>query len=761
MERRKFLALSLVLSGLPLGAQTNLTPPLFTRNPWRASVGKLATQVLYRPKGGKLTPLTTPELISKLATRLWNIRNTTWKPEFAHSAGLGLRIGTEVTNEEGYLWAKLARMFGFAQLEMSGENAHRASAQALENTLGYPAAPNHWSELGQAQTLVVIGSGLTNPYPLYQMPNLPKQKWWLSSEAVPTKLGGQVLALRPHTELALLGGWIRYLLTEKRWDESFVRNATNASYQLDAEFNFKDGRFTGLDPLTHRYRPEQWRYEVTDPTSGIPVQSADLLSDGTVLQLLQKIYTPYTPANVSRVTGIAEKTLTRFYEQITQTSARPLAIAYSLSPAENPVFTEQWLRALGIIQLLTGQVGQLGTGLIHLAGGWNPQGLMDVGANGSFWPGYSGRVMATDETYVSWVRTHGTQTLQKLQGVLATWYGAQARETYDWGFHWLPRRPLLFLHQAVAQGQTRLLISLNSNLHDWQLDKVETLVLLTTNGKAAVPEKFKGELFILPIAANEARHGTITDLGRRIIAQTALTTATASEPLRLADILWQELIVQLRQKPAPDSDQLLRVVWPDSSPEQVLQEMALGVVVAAPVTNLDVTAPIDARTPSNGRGVPIYEGLWMTQNLSLNQDVTDTGGLGLFSTYGWSWPANIRVLGNRASADASGSPRFAERPFITWDEKKRLWQGPDRPDIRVTASPGTNEGDQFFRQTTEGVGKLIAVNNEVGLNLDTGMPFRHIPTLYLGAAPVFYWPWGTKQPNPFYPQTPVPPVAPV
>ena len=81
---------------------------------------------------------------------------------------------------------------------------------------------------------------------------------------------------------------------------------------------------------------------------------------------------------------------------------------------------------------------------------------------------------------------------------------------------------------------------------------------------------------------------------------------------------------------------------------------------------------------------------------------TDATGLGMYHHWGFSWPANRRIMYNRASADAEGKPWDPTRPGIVWNGEK--WVG-DVPDTKPDAPPGTYGA---FIMNAEGVGRLFA-----------------------------------------------------
>src|SRR5690606_962782 len=94
---------------------------------------------------------------------------------------------------------------------------------------------------------------------------------------------------------------------------------------------------------------------------------------------------------------------------------------------------------------------------------------------------------------------------------------------------------------------------------------------------------------------------------------------------------------------------------------------------------------------STACGCWIYCGAWgPTGNLMARRDNSDPSGLGQTLNWAWSWPANRRVLYNRASCDPSGKPFNPARPLVKWDGTR--WVGFDTPDIAATEDPGNGMG---------------------------------------------------------------------
>ena len=107
----------------------------------------------------------------------------------------------------------------------------------------------------------------------------------------------------------------------------------------------------------------------------------------------------------------------------------------------------------------------------------------------------------------------------------------------------------------------------------------------------------------------------------------------------------------------------------------------------------------------------IYCGVWsQAGNMSARRDASDPSGLGVHANWGFSWPANRRILYNRASADKDGKPWDPSRRYLAWNGT--AWAGADIPDMRPNAAP--DEGVGSFIMNPEGVARLHAVGMAEG-----------------------------------------------
>ena len=112
----------------------------------------------------------------------------------------------------------------------------------------------------------------------------------------------------------------------------------------------------------------------------------------------------------------------------------------------------------------------------------------------------------------------------------------------------------------------------------------------------------------------------------------------------------------------------------------------------------------DDGTTSSGNW--IWCGSWTEAGALIQRRGTeDPSGLGIYPNWAWSWPANRRVLYNRASCDVAGKPWDADRRQVWWNETQSHWVGNDVPDFKVDSHPKDHMGP--FIMNPEGVGRLF------------------------------------------------------
>ena len=105
-------------------------------------------------------------------------------------------------------------------------------------------------------------------------------------------------------------------------------------------------------------------------------------------------------------------------------------------------------------------------------------------------------------------------------------------------------------------------------------------------------------------------------------------------------------------------------------------------------------------------GCWIFSGSYTEKgNQMARRDASDPREAGIAPNWAWAWPANRRILYNRASADPSGKPWNPAKSIIEWNGGK--WVGLDVPDY-TAAAPSDNVGP--FIMNGEGLGRLFALD---------------------------------------------------
>jgi formate dehydrogenase major subunit len=184
------------------------------------------------------------------------------------------------------------------------------------------------------------------------------------------------------------------------------------------------------------------------------------------------------------------------------------------------------------------------------------------------------------------------------------------------------------------------------------------------------------------------------ELGRRLKAKAAADRDPRNDGLRA--LTWD---YSTDTRGEPDAEAVLREIngWRTGSREQV-----------GGFTDL-------AADGSTACGCWIYAGVYPSsgRNRARERDAHGRYGQG----WGFAWPADRRILYNRASARPDGQPWSARKALVWWDEVEGRWTGDDTPDFPITkapdfkAAPGDSgmdaiAGDAPFIMHADGLGWL-------------------------------------------------------
>ena len=449
----------------------------------------------------------------------------------------------------------------------------------LGTSFGFGAASNHPRDLANSDCVLIMGSNMAESHPVgFHWPVLTQARGGVVIHVDPRYTRTSAVAdvfvkIRAGTDIAFLGGIIRYILEQKRYFVEYVVHYTNAATLIADEYRRDDdaGLFAGFDPATGTYglRPGAWEYVCEpspDGTRGLPRTDPTLEDPMCVLQILRRHYARYTPDAVSRVCGCRPEEVVKVAELLCRNSGRERtsAIAYALGWTQHSTGA-QIIRAAAIIQLLLGNVGRPGGGVLALRGHACIQGATDIPVLFDMLPGYLPQPRAvpghaTLAQYLANGRSYLTRRGDVVDGLwkedvvrgawsnmpkfaislLKAWYGDAATSETDYRYAWLPKLDedlsemsyFVKMHQGhirgtFLMGQNPAAGGPNARLHRDALRRLDWLVVRDffetesasvwyADPHGADPKAIPTEVFLLPAASVVEKAGSFTNTERMI-----------------------------------------------------------------------------------------------------------------------------------------------------------------------------------------------------------------------------------------------------
>jgi len=669
---------------------------------------------------------------------------------------------------------------------------------SLAPTFGRGAMTNHWVDIKNADLILIMGGNAAEAHPCGFKWVMEARATRKANLVVvdPRFTRSAAVAdfytpIRPGSDIAFLGGVINYLLTNDKIHHEYVKTYTNASFLINDGFAFTDGLFSGYNEAKRSYDQASWQYQVDG--QGFAQVDDTLQNPQCVLQILKRHYARYTPEVVNQVTGTPQADFLKVCEYIADTAApnRTMTICYALGWTHHTVGTQN-IRTMAIIQLLLGNMGMAGGGVNALRGHSNVQGITDQGFYTEMLPGYLGSPSDSDKTREEYLAKRSPKPVRPNQmnygqnfpkwhtSLMKAWFGSAATAENGFCYDWLPKKEAAYdvlalfeqmdqgrMHGFVCQGFNPLASVPHKSKVSGALAKLKYLVVIDPLATETAefwknhgalndvkPETIQTEMFRLPATCFAEQDGSFTN-SSRVIQWHWKGADGPGDSLSDLDIL-SGVFVRLRALYAKDGgafpEPMLNLTWPyriahQPSPEEITMEMSGKAL--ADVTDLKDTTKVLAKAGeqlagfaqlrddgSTAAGNWIYCGMWsQAGNLTARRDPSDPTGLGQSHNWGFSWPANRRILYNRASCDAAGKPWDPRRMVIKWDGTK--WTGNDIPDMRPDAKP--EEGVMPFIMNQEGVARLFGVERM----LDGPLPEHYEP---------FETPLGL---NPMHPNNPL------
>ena len=595
--------------------------------------------------------------------------------------------------------------------------------------------------------------------------------------------------IRAGTDIAFLGGIVNHILENGLEFREYVVRYTNAATIVSEDFRDTedlDGLFSGFDADEAKYDVSSWQYEgsergQTDPTLEHP---------RCVYQLLKKHYRRYTPELVEQVCGIPQALFVEVAEALCQNSGRERtsAFCYAVGWTQHTVGV-QYIRTAAIIQLLLGNIGRPGGGILALRGHASIQGSTDVPTLYNILPGYIPMRHAQSRFGLQdFIQNVGDKNGYwghldaYLISLLKAWWGENATSANEYCFDYLPR--LTGDHSAYVStlraldgklkgyfliGENPAVGNANGKLHRLALANLDWLVVRdfveieSASFWHDAPEIETGELrtediatevFFMPAAAHTEKDGTFTNTQRML----QWHHKAVDPPGDARSDLWftYHLGRRIREKLAgslePKDKPVLELTWDypmhgkhdEPSAEAVLKEInGWTVADGNPVSGYE-----DLKADgSTACGVWIYSGCYADgENLPARRKPHWEQDTWVAPDWAWTWPMNRHIIYNRASADPDGNPWSERKKYVWWDEEKQEWTGFDVPDFKKTMRPDY--------QPPESARAELALRGDEPFTMQAdGKGWLYVPSgLVDGPLPTHYEPHESPFENPLYAQ---------
>ena len=631
--------------------------------------------------------------------------------------------------------------------------------------------------------------------------------------------------IRAGTDVAFLGGVIRHVIETESYFRDYVVNYTNASTIISegfADTEDLEGVFSGFDPETGTYDATSWMYVGCEigVSPGVREHATQAFSENTgagmrvekvkrddtlqdprsVFQILRRHFARYTPEMVQRICGISGEDFMAVADALIANSGRERTSAFCYANGwTQHSHAVQIIRTAAILQLLLGNIGRPGGGIMALRGHASIQGSTDIPTLYDLLPGYL-HMPRTRERHFTLAEYIGTGKADRgwwshfdayIVSLLKAWFGDAATADNEYGFGWLPKLTGNHSHFATmlraldggleglfVMGQNPAVGSQHAGLQRRALAKLKWLVVRdmaeieTATFWRDSPEVQSGELraeaiqtevFLMPAASHIEKEGTFTNTQRLVQFRDKALNA----PRDARSELWfmHHLARRVKTHYAGSERErdwpIVNLKWDypecgelrEPDVEAVIKEInGYDIATGRPVDSFDELR----NDGSTACGCWIYSGIYKD---GVNQarrrqpgDISAEGGI-VAPEWAWAWPANRRILYNRASADPQGRPWSERKRYLWWDERQGRWAGYDVPDFPAAKRPD-------YRPAPDARGMDAIGGADPFIMMGDGRGWLYSPSGLLdGPLPTFYEPVESPVPNLLYPKLDANPAA--
>jgi formate dehydrogenase major subunit len=631
-------------------------------------------------------------------------------------------------------------------------------------TYGRGGATTNLMDLQNADCIIIQGSNMAEAHPVgFRHPMIAREKGATLIHVDPrftrTSAMCDIYApIRAGTDIAFLGGLINYVIENERYFEEYVVNYTNAPTLITEDYKDLDetGLFVGWDEDKQAYNPESWRYE-GEPIDFAPVGGSQgaITSSGSeagggeeaepegerptdetlqhprcVFQILKRHFSKYTPEMVERITGCPEEAFLKVAETLCENSGREktTTFCYAVGWTQHSKGV-QIIRTAAILQLLLGNIGRPGGGVMALRGHATIQGSTDIATLYNILPGYlvMPDINKNHDTWEDYVKEETADTgwlsnfPKYITSIMKAWYGEDFDVENGQLFDYFPRlsgdhsyyptimqmkdgtvKGCFAFGQNFAAGGPHARMARDGirNL-DWLvvLDAFEIETATAWKADGVDPSECPTEVFFIPSALIAEKDGSFTQTQRMLQWHDKAVEPPddARSDAWFVFHLGRRLKELYKDSENPRDSLIKAMTWdyptggeheePDI--ESILKEIN-GYYIAdgSPVSGF-LELKDDGSTACGGW---IYSGVYADGvNQARRRKPAREQPL-MAPEWAWAWPDNRRILYNRASADPEGKPWSERKKLVWWDEEQEQWTGIDKPDFIPTKRPDYRPG---------------------------------------------------------------------
>ena len=700
----------------------------------------------------------------------------------------------------------------------------------LGTTYGRGGATSAPKDLLNADAILIMGSNMAENHPVgFQWVVEARERGTQVIHIDPRFSRTSALSdiwapIRAGSDIIFLGGLIRYAIENDLCFWDYIVHYTNAPVIISEDFKDTEdlgGLFSGWRDDKKAYDPKSWLYESaeadahqteqpesTEMKGGHeqegghhPPDLNEYRTDDTlqhprcVFQLLKRHFSRYTPEMVERYCGVDKESFLRVAKVYCEASGpeKTGSICYAVGWTQHSSGV-QIIRCAAILQLLLGNMGRPGGGIMALRGHASIQGSTDVPTLFDILPGYLnmpkfGEESKTLENFIAKykTRTGWWNNFDKyIVSLLKAYYGEAATAENDFGFNWLPRVTGDHSHQAYwldmmdskvdglfVMGQNPAVAGPNSGMERRALTKLKWLVVreMVETETASFwyespevqrgemrPEDIQTEVFLMPAAGHAEKDGTFTNTQRLLQWREKAVDPPGESRSENHFVfhLGRLLKEKARKDPRPRNAGLNALTWDyhtEGAEEEPIAEEILQEINGYAIADRKLVPGFTALKSdgSTACGCWIYSGVFPApgQNRANERNSKDFYGHG----WGFAWPSDRRILYNRASARPDGKPWSERKKLVWWDAGTGKWTGLDVPDFVATKPP-----DHQPKPGAEG-DDALAGDKPFILHAD-GLGWIWVPTgLNDGPLPAHYEPLESPIRNPIYPSQQTNPAA--